>query len=139
MIKSTQQASLYETIQSFPNGFDTIVGEKGIILSGGQKQRIALARALLKNASILILDDPISQVDVKTGNDIINTIRAMAGHKTIIIVSHRLSALQFADNIITLDNGRIVESGTHMELIYNDNYYAKTFGLQEIKEELNAF
>ena len=83
----------------------------------------------------MILDDPISQVDIKTGETIINTIRSMAGEKTIIIVSHRLSAVRFADQIITLDRGRIIESGTHSELIANDGYYAKTYRLQEIEEE----
>jgi len=89
--KAVKDAALYETINSFPDGYETVVGEKGIILSGGQKQRIALARCLLKDAGILILDDPISQVDLETGTAIINAIRKMAGAKTIVIVSHRLS------------------------------------------------
>ncbi|MEE8481104.1 MAG: ABC transporter ATP-binding protein, partial [Desulfobacterales bacterium] len=122
----------------FPNGFETIVGEKGVVLSGGQKQRIALARSLLKDTPILIMDDPISQVDLKTGAAIIKTIRSMTEEKTIIIVSHRLSAIRFADHIITLDGGRIVESGTHTELMEHGQYYAKTFHLQEIEEEFNA-
>lgn len=138
LITATKKASLYDTIKLFHNGFETIIGEKGVILSGGQKQRIALARALLKEAPVLIFDDPISQVDVETGNDIINSIRSMAGEKTIIIVSHRLSAIRFADQIIALDRGRIVESGTHAELMEYDRYYAKTYRLQEIEEELNA-
>jgi ATP-binding cassette subfamily B protein len=135
LIRAVQGACLYDTINSFPHGFETIVGEKGIILSGGQKQRVALARTLLEDKSIIVLDDPISQVDIKTGETIINTIRSMAGKKTIIIVSHRLSALRFADRIITLDRGHIVESGTHSELMTHDKYYAKTFRLQEIEEE----
>jgi ATP-binding cassette subfamily B multidrug efflux pump len=138
LITATKKASLYDTIKLFHNGFDTIIGEKGVILSGGQKQRLALARAMLKQAPVLIFDDPISQVDVETGNDIINTIRSMAGEKTIIIVSHRLSAVRFADQIIALDMGGIVESGTHAELMEYDKYYAKSFRLQEIEEELNA-
>ncbi|UCD81565.1 MAG: ABC transporter ATP-binding protein [Desulfobacterales bacterium] len=133
-----RDAALYDTITSFPAGLDTVVGEKGIILSGGQKQRIALARCLLKNAGILILDDPISQVDLETGTAIINTIRKMAGQKTIIIVSHRLSAVSYADRIITLDLGHLVESGTHRQLMESNNYYAKTFNLQEIEEEWDA-
>ena len=133
-----RDAALYDTIMEFPAGFDTVVGEKGIILSGGQKQRIALARCLLKNAGILILDDPISQVDLETGSAIIRTIRQMAGQKTIVIVSHRLSAVSYADRIISLDLGRIVESGTHRQLMESNNYYAKTFNLQEIEEEWDA-
>jgi len=117
---------------------ETVVGERGVILSGGQKQRIALARCLLRDNAILILDDPISQVDLETGTAIINTIRQMAGQKTIIIVSHRLSAVSYADRIITLDLGHITESGTHRQLLESNNYYAKTYYLQEIEEDLNA-
>jgi ATP-binding cassette subfamily B protein len=135
--KAAREASLYDTIKNFPEGFDTVVGEKGIILSGGQKQRIAIARCLLYEADLLVLDDPISQVDLETGTKIINTIRARAGQKTIIIVSHRLSAVSYADQIISLDQGRIVESGTHAQLMASNRYYAKTFHLQEIEEDLN--
>ncbi len=136
LIKASAMAALYETIKSFPDGFDTVTGEKGVILSGGQKQRIALARAFLRDTPILILDDPISQVDLETGASIIKSIWAMAGLKTIIIVSHRLSAVRLADQIITLDKGSIVESGTHARLMENNRYYAKTFRLQEIEEGL---
>lgn len=135
--KAVKAAALSETINNFPDGYDTVVGEKGIILSGGQKQRIALARCLLKDADILILDDPISQVDLETGTAIINAIRAMAGSKTIVIVSHRLSAVYFADRIIALDQGRIEESGSHRQLMESDKYYAKTFRQQQIEEELD--
>ena len=138
LIGAAADASVYETIKTFPNGFDTLVGEKGVILSGGQKQRIALARALLIPVPILVLDDPISQVDLETGSIIIDTIRAMAGSRTIVIVSHRLSAVRFADAIITMKNGRIVETGTHDELMALNDYYAKTFHLQEIVEDVNA-
>lgn len=138
LIGAAADASVYETIKTFPNTFDTLVGEKGVILSGGQKQRIALARALLIPAPILILDDPISQVDLETGSIIIDTIRSMAGSRTIVIVSHRLSAVRFADAIITLKNGCIVETGTHDELMALDDYYAKTIRLQEIVEDVNA-
>ena len=134
----SQKAALYDTIRSFPNGFETIVGEKGVILSGGQKQRIALARCLLQEGAVLVLDDPISQVDLETGTAIIDMIKSMIGEKTIIIVSHRISAVRFTDQIIALEKGRIVERGTHRELIASDQYYAKTFQLQEIEEGVNA-
>jgi ATP-binding cassette, subfamily B, multidrug efflux pump len=135
LIQAVELASLSEILTTFPNGFETIVGEKGIVLSGGQKQRVGLARMLLKDTPVLILDDPISQVDLKTGEAIVDTIRSMAGEKTIIIVSHRLSAVRFADRIIALDHGRIAESGTHAELMENNQYYAKTFRLQEVEEK----
>jgi len=134
----TQKAALYDTIRSFPNGFETIVGEKGVILSGGQKQRVALARCLLQESAFLVLDDPISQVDLETGTAIIDMIKSMIGEKTIIIVSHRISAVRFTDQIIALEKGRIIERGTHRELIVTNQYYAKTFQLQEIEESLNA-
>jgi ATP-binding cassette subfamily B multidrug efflux pump len=136
--KAVRDAALYETVKNFPDGLETVVGEKGVILSGGQKQRVALARCLLRDNAILMLDDPISQVDLETGTTIINTIRKMAGQKTIIIVSHRLSAVSYADRIITLDLGRITENGTHRQLIESNEYYAKTYHLQEIEEDLNA-
>lgn len=136
--RSIEQASLSSTIKAFPKGVDTIVGERGIILSGGQKQRIALARTFLSDTPILILDDPVSQVDVETGSKIINNIRAMSAEKSVIIVSHRLSALCFADQIIVLDKGSITESGSHKDLMALGGYYAKTFKMQEIEEEMNA-
>jgi len=138
LIQAARNAALYDTVTSFPDGFETTVGEKGVILSGGQKQRIALARALLKPTPILILDDPISQVDLETGTSIIETIRRMAGTRTIMIASHRMSAVRYADTIVTLDDGRIVESGTHRELIGTNHYYARTYRLQEIEEDWHA-
>ena len=138
LIRAVENAAFYDTVKSFPRGFETIVGERGVILSGGQKQRIGLARAFLKSAPILVLDDPISQVDVETGDAIIRTIRSMAGRRTVFIVSHRLSAVQYADRIIALDNGRIAASGTHSELMASSEYYAKTYRLQEIEEAYSA-
>ena len=138
LTKAVRDAALYETVKSFPEGLETVVGEKGVILSGGQKQRIALARCLLRDNAILMLDDPISQVDLETGTTIINTIRKMGGQKTIIIVSHRLSAVSYADRIITLDLGHITECGTHRQLMELNDYYAQTYRLQEIEEDLDA-
>jgi len=138
LLQAVRAAALYDTIQAFPNGFDTVVGEKGIILSGGQKQRIALARALLPAAPVLVLDDPVSQVDVETGAEIIRNIRALTGRRTVFIVSHRLSAVLFADTILAMDSGRIAESGSHAELMASGNYYAKTFHLQELEEAYYA-
>jgi ATP-binding cassette subfamily B protein len=133
-----QKAILDDTIRTFPNGFDTIVGEKGVILSGGQKQRIALARCLLKEAGVFILDDPTSQVDLETGSAMIDTIKSMIGQKTIIIASHRISAVSFADQIIALQQGKVIEQGTHRDLITTQRYYAKAFKLQEYEAGVNA-
>ncbi len=138
MKQAAADAALLDTIANFPDGFETIVGEKGIILSGGQKQRVALARCLLSPGTILILDDPVSQVDLETGSHIIDTIRKKAQRRSIIIVSHRLSAVSFADRIITLDKGRIIEQGTHTQLLQAGRYYAKTFHLQKTEEDLHA-
>jgi ATP-binding cassette subfamily B protein len=132
---AARMAAVHQTIVSFPNGYDTIVGERGVILSGGQKQRIALARAFLDPAPILILDDPISQVDLETGTAVVSNIRTIARGKNVLIASHRLSAVRFADAIITLDGGRILEIGTHHELMEANRYYAKTYRLQEIEED----
>jgi ATP-binding cassette, subfamily B, multidrug efflux pump len=138
LMRAVSAASIDETIRDFPKGFDTIVGEKGVVLSGGQKQRIALARAFLHDRPILLLDDPISQVDMETGANIVGAIREMSGTKTTIIVSHRLSALSFADNIIVLDNGKIIASGTHSRLMEQNTYYTGTYQLQEIEEAYYA-
>ena len=136
--QAAADAALLDTVTTFPDGFDTIVGEKGIILSGGQKQRVALARCLLTPSTILILDDPVSQVDLETGSHIIATIRKIARKRSVLIASHRLSAVQFADHIITLDQGRITEQGTHRQLLQAGHYYAKTFHLQKTEEDLHA-
>ena len=135
---AARQASVYETITAFPEGFDTVVGEKGVILSGGQKQRIALARAFIQERPILILDDPVSQVDVETGNRIMAYIRSLHGRRTVLIASHRLSALRHADRILSLQRGRIVESGRHPELVRAGGYYSRMAHLQKVRGELDA-
>ena len=94
ILQAARDAALLDTIQAFPHGLDTVVGEKGVILSGGQKQRVALARCLIQSPALLLLDDPISQVDTETGNAILKTLRARAGACSLLIVSHRLSALK---------------------------------------------
>jgi len=134
LLEALRRAALENTIRALPRGVNTIVGERGVILSGGQKQRVALARAFLRKRPILMLDDPISQVDAETGDVILRALRALAGNHTLLIASHRISAVQFADRIITLQNGRITESGSHRELISRNGYYARTYMLQQIQE-----
>ena len=131
-------AALLETVRAFPDGFDTVVGERGVMLSGGQKQRVALARCLLADAPVVILDDPISQVDFDTGAHITRTIRSLRGRRTLVIASHRLSALSFADRIVVMAEGRITASGTHDQLMRVSDYYARTYRLQEIEEAEHA-
>jgi ATP-binding cassette subfamily B protein len=126
------KADLTETIKIFPDGIDTIIGEKGVILSGGQKQRVAFARALMKKNCILILDDPISQVDTRTGTNIINSI---INSETVIISSHRFSALKKADIIYVIENGKITGKGTHNELVLNNIYYGRSYHMQTYLEE----
>jgi ATP-binding cassette subfamily B multidrug efflux pump len=138
LTEAAAKASFDDTVASFKNGYETVIGEKGVLLSGGQKQRLALARALLHFTPLLILDDPISQVDVETGQTIIQTIRSMAQNRSMIITSHRLSALTFADTIIVLDQGRIAASGNHTSLMADSRYYAATYGLQELEKARDA-
>ena len=138
VVQAAQSAALYDTVQTFPGGFDTLVGEKGVMLSGGQKQRVALARALLHDAPILILDDPISQVDTETASLILEAVRNEASRRTVLIVTHRLAAVRDADQILVMDAGRIVAAGRHDELVNSSPYYARTHQLQAMEEQFNA-
>ena len=131
-MQAAQVAQAHEFITGFPQGYDTMVGQRGVNLSGGQKQRVALARAFIKDAPLLILDDPISQVDADTGQAIVNTLRSLTWPQLTVLSSHRLSAVRQAEQIVVLNQGQIVESGSHDELISHDSYYAQTYQLQEI-------
>ncbi|MFL0253101.1 ABC transporter ATP-binding protein [Clostridium neuense] len=120
---SAKAACIYESIINFPNGFNTILGERGVNISGGQKQRISIARAVVKNPPILILDDSLSAVDAVTETEILDNLKAIRKNKTAIIIAHRLSAVRDADEIIVLDEGTIVEKGTHDELLNKGGIY----------------
>lgn len=131
-------ARLDRDVATFPKGYDTIVGERGITLSGGQKQRTALARAVLTDPKILILDDALSAVDTYTEEEILDRLHGVMRERTSLIVSHRISTVRGADQIFVLDQGRIVERGTHDELVSLDGVYAALYRKQLLEEELAA-
>jgi ATP-binding cassette subfamily B protein len=129
-------ANIATDIEGFPEGYDTMVGERGITLSGGQKQRTAIARALIRNPKILILDDALSSVDTHTEDKILNHLRDVMRGRTTIFISHRVSTVRNADRIAVLHSGRIVELGTHDELLALNGYYSDLYNKQLLEEEL---
>lgn len=116
-------------------GLDTLIGEKGVSISGGRKQRISIARALIKDPEILILDDSLSAVDAKTEQKIMQNIQKVRKEKTTILSTHRLSAVKQADEIIVMDAGRVIERGTHEELLEKQGWYFEQFSRQEINNK----
>jgi len=133
---AAQAANIADDIEGFPEGYNTMVGERGITLSGGQKQRTAIARALLRSPRILILDDALSSVDTQTEDKILNHLREIMRGRTTIFISHRVSTVRNADSIAVLHQGKIVEQGTHDQLIARNGYYTDLYNKQLLEEEL---
>jgi len=134
--EAADAASIADDVEGFPEQYQTLVGERGITLSGGQKQRTAIARAIIRDPRILILDDALSSVDTHTEDKILNHLREIMEGRTTIFISHRVSTVRNADRIAVLHSGRIVEIGTHDELIALNGYYTDLYNKQLLEEEL---
>ena len=136
--EAARLAGLEPDVAGFPQGLETLVGERGITLSGGQKQRVALARAILRRPRILILDDCLSAVDTHTEETILGNLREVFVGRTVLLVSHRISTVKDADQILVLDDGRVLERGNHRELVAKGGLYADLDRRQQLEEELAA-
>jgi ATP-binding cassette subfamily B protein len=134
--QAARDADIFDSIMQFPEGFETKVGERGLTLSGGQKQRISIARAIIRNPSILIFDDCLSAVDTETEEKILESLKKIMQDKTSIIISHRISSVKHCDQIIVLDQGQLVESGTHEQLIALKGLYNESFQQQQLESEI---
>jgi len=136
VVRVAEMVQIKDEIDKFPNGFETMVGERGVTLSGGQRQRVAIARALLLNPPMLLFDDPLSAVDTSTEDAIIETIAPIIKGHTVVIIAHRVSAMRLADRIIVLDRGKVVEDGSHEQLMQQSGYYAKLVEHQRLASEI---
>lgn len=137
MIKATQSVQVYDEIMSFPDGFKTKLGERGVNMSGGQKQRVSIARALAMNPEIIILDDSLSAVDTKTEESILLHLKEALKDTTSILIAHRISTIKHANQILVLDNGKVVEMGTHKSLLAQNGHYADMYQKQLLEEKLS--
>jgi ATP-binding cassette, subfamily B, multidrug efflux pump len=136
--EAAREAEVISEIESLPEGFDTVVGERGVQLSGGQRQRVALARALLRDAPVLVLDDPLSAVDAKTETAILEAIERQKTKRTVVLITHRVAAARRCDVIVVLDGGKVVETGRHEQLIANGGLYAAFAREQDLEADLDA-
>ena len=135
VVEAAKKAKIHDTILSFPDGYDTVVGERGLKLSGGEKQRVSIARAILKEAPILLCDEPTSSLDSETENDIMNNLKSIGSGRTTIIIAHRLSTIQDCDMIIVMHQGKVVEQGTHDELLRKGGRYIDLLKMQEFADD----
>ena len=135
--EAAKNACIHDNIMEFPKQYQTLVGERGVTISGGQKQRSSIARALMKDAPILLLDDALSAVDTDTERQILDNLRRLRKGRTTIIVAHRISTIQDADHILVLDEGKVEEYGTHEELLNNGKLYASLYRKQQLEKELH--
>ncbi len=134
----TKLAQVYDNIAEFPKKFDTLVGERGVTLSGGQKQRLSIARALVKEPSILIMDDSLSAVDTETEEAILNNLKGVMAARTTILIAHRISTLKQADQIVVIDEGSVIQQGTHEQLIAEPGLYKELYEKQLLEEEIES-
>ncbi|HEY9854658.1 MAG TPA: ATP-binding cassette domain-containing protein, partial [Stenomitos sp.] len=138
VLRAARVAQLDTEVQDMPHGFETMLGERGITLSGGQRQRVSIARAVFKDAPVLVLDDCLSAVDTSTEALILQELKPLMAERTTLIVSHRVSALQHADQILVLSEGRVIERGTHAELLALGGEYRKLYDRQAIEAAIEA-
>ena len=136
IIEMCKMADVHDNIEDFPLKYETVVGERGVTLSGGQKQRASIARALLKESPILIMDDSLSAVDTDTEEHILSNLKKLRDGKTTIMIAHRVSTVQNADHILVLDDGKAIEYGTYDELIELDGDFARMVRKQQLEKQL---
>jgi ATP-binding cassette, subfamily B, multidrug efflux pump len=136
VVAAAEMADVDRDIRTFPAGYETLLGERGITLSGGQRQRVSLARALVKDAPLLVLDDCLAAVDTATEARILAALRPYTAGRTTVIIAHRISALQHADEILLLDHGRVMERGDHASLLALDGEYAALYRRQQLEASL---